>query len=138
MSGNQILRIVILEDNLFYNKLFSRKIEQLVEKHKVGKNITFVLDSFNNYSEFLNNFNKDTNIAFVDFNLDNNFSGIDVIKDIRNVSFDCTVIIISDAKNNYNLYHCLYEGASGIVLKNDTTFDLCSYLIEEQIKRLAT
>jgi DNA-binding NarL/FixJ family response regulator len=136
MKNNKILRVTILEDSLYYNKLLSKELSGILEQLPLPKNISYNLESFHNYTEFLDNFNVETNIAFVDLNLDHNYSGIDVLNKIKTLSHSCAVVVISSEQNMYELYNCLHKGASGIIIKNENTFEICSYLINNQIDKL--
>jgi len=133
---NKEIRISILEDNIYYNKLLAEQLKQHIGELVKRKKVNVEIDCFSNYSDFLTNFKFETSIAFVDFFLDDNKTGLDVLRKIKSTCFNCKVIVLSDTKNIWDMYLCLLEGASGIIIKDNNAFSLCNYIVYEQIKQL--
>lgn len=131
---NKAVRISILEDNIYYNKLLTEQLKQHINDVAKRKKVKVDIDCFSNYSDFLSNFNSETSVAFVDYFLDDNKTGLDVLRKIKSTCFNCKVIVLSDTKNIWDMYMCLLEGASGIIIKDDNAFSLCNYIVDEQIK----
>ncbi|MES2588884.1 MAG: response regulator [Bacteroidota bacterium] len=128
------INIVILEDNEYYNKLLTKRINQKMNELSEDNLIPYFIKSYSNYSEFLSNFKTDTHVAFIDFFLDDEKTGLDVLYKIKKNCVNCKVIILSDHKNFDNLTLCLNKGASGIIFKDDRTNTLCDYILDEQVK----
>lgn len=128
------LRIAVLEDNPYYQQILCQQIDSHARELARKKPFEFELDRFEKYEDFLTRFKRDTQIVFVDFNLDKPHTGLDVLRQIRKVCVNCKVIVISDSSNIWNMYLCLLEGATGIIVKDNMMPTLCAYVIDQHLK----
>ena len=136
-ANSKKIQITVLEDNLYYNRMLTQTIENnLMKIIPPNSDIEYHIDSFLSYQDFLFNFQPETSIAFVDFYLENQKTGLDALRLIKKNCLNCKVVVLSDSKNFWNMYFCLTQGASGIIVKDDNMDSLCGYLIEEQIKKI--
>lgn len=136
-TNSNKIQIVVLEDNIYYNRILTQTIENKLSKMVSSeRNIEYQINSFLSYQDFLFNFQPETSIAFVDFYLENQKTGLDALRLIKKNCLNCKVVVLSDSKNFWNMYFCLTQGASGIIIKDDNMDSLCGYLIEEQIKKI--
>lgn len=135
-KSNSALRIAVLEDNPYFQQVLCHEIDNHVRELSHKKEFEFELDRFETYNDFLDNFKPDTQIVFVDYQLDKPHTGLEVIRQIRKICINCKVIVISDTSNIWNMYLCLVEGATGIIIRDNMMFALCTYVIDQHLKNI--
>src|SRR4051812_27253571 len=95
MKLRKIIRIAVLEDNAFYNRIFSEKLRFYIETISREKAFDFVIESYIHVEDFLSNLKLDTDIAFIDYYLENNVTGLEMINKIKSKCPECKIIILS-------------------------------------------
>ncbi|MDF2448400.1 MAG: putative two-component system response regulatory protein [Bacteroidota bacterium] len=134
MEVKHEFKIVVLEDNDFYNNLMTQQIQSYTDEIAHDKGYYFNILSFTNANDCLKNMDPQTDIAFIDFYLGENKNGLDVLKQIKQKSPDCKVVIISRESNLKTSMQTLNEGAYTFIMKDrDALMESC-YLIDEIVK----
>jgi DNA-binding NtrC family response regulator len=134
MEPNSEFKIIVLEDNDFYNSLLTRQLENYTGEITLDKGYKFEISSYTNATDCLKNIKPDTDIAFVDFYLGENKNGLDVLKIIKQRSPNCKVVVISRENNMKTSFQTLNEGAYTFIYKDrDALIESC-YLVDEIIK----
>lgn len=134
MEPNSEFKIVVLEDNDFYNSLLTRQLENYTGEIAHDKGYKFEINSYTNATDCLKNIKQDTDIAFVDFYLGESKNGLDVLKIIKQKSPNCKVVVISRENNMKTSFQTLNEGAYTFIYKDrDALIESC-YLVDEIIK----
>jgi DNA-binding NtrC family response regulator len=95
--------------------------------------IEIEISSFTNYEDFLRNLKPDIDISFVDFYLGNGKTGLDIIREIKKVSRDCKIVIISQSLGVSASLLTLNEGATDFIHKDKNAFTRSCYLVEDII-----
>jgi len=113
-------KIAILEDNLFYNKLLKKQLEDYFENLGVLTNCVFSIKSFTNTNDFVENLSENTDVALIDFYLQDGETALKVMEKIKYKSADCKVIIISGVKNIHTYYKTFWLGAVDFITKDRT------------------
>jgi FixJ family two-component response regulator len=116
----QKFKIAILEDNMFYNRLLKKQLDDYFENLGVLTNCVFSIKSFTNTTDFINNFSESTDVALLDFYLEDGETALKVMEQIKEKSKDCKVIIISGIKNIHSYYKTFWLGAVDFVNKDRT------------------
>lgn len=113
-------KIVILEDNLFYNKLLKKQLDDYFENLGVLTNTVFSVKSFTNTKEFLDNISDKTDVALLDFYLEDGENALKVMEKIKAKSKNCKMIIISGIKNMDSYHKTSWMGAVDFIAKDRT------------------
>lgn len=124
-------RIVIVEDNEFYNHLLTRQLQNYTDAIAEDKGYVFDIQSYTNASDCLRNMKEDTDVALVDYYLGDSTNGLEIMKQIKEKSPGCRVVIISQVKNMKTSFETLNEGAFTFIYKDrDALLEAC-HLIED-------
>lgn len=134
MKTKSEFKIVVLEDNDFYNNLLTRQLENYTWEITHDKGYVFDINSYTNATDCLKNLKPDTDIAFVDYYLGENKNALDVLKIIKQKSPKCKVVVISREKNMKTSYQTLNEGAYTFIYKDQGALIESCYLVDEIIK----
>lgn len=113
-------KIVILEDNLFYNKLLKKQLDDYFENLGVLTNTVFSVKSFTNTKDFIENISENTDVALLDFYLEDGETALKVMEKIKQRSKNCKVIIISGIKNIDSYHKTSWMGAVDFIAKDRT------------------
>ncbi|MBC7695313.1 MAG: response regulator [Burkholderiales bacterium] len=134
METNNQFKIVVLEDNDFYNQLLTRQLENYTSEIAQDKGYSFDISSYTNATDFLKNFKPDTDIAFVDYYLGESKNGLEVLKIIKQKCPKCKVVVISRENNIKTSFETLNEGAYTFIYKDQGALIESCVLVEEVIK----
>jgi FixJ family two-component response regulator len=113
-------KIAILEDNLFYNRLLKKQLEDYFENLGVINNTAFSVKSFTSTNDFVENLSPNTDVALLDFYLQDGETALKVMEKIRSKAENCKVIIISGVKNIHSYYKTFWLGAVDFISKDRT------------------
>jgi len=113
-------KIVILEDNLFYNKLLKKQMDDYFENLGVLTNCVFSIKTYTNTRDFLNNISADTDVVLLDFYLGDGETALKVMEEIKKKNRNCKVIIISGIKNIDSYHKTSWMGAVDFIAKDRT------------------
>lgn len=113
-------KIAILEDNLFYNRLLKKQMDDYFENLGVLTNCVFSIKSFTNTTDFIENLSENTDVALLDFYLQEGETALKVMDRIRKKTSDCKIIIISGVKNIQSYYKTFWSGAVDFISKDPT------------------
>jgi DNA-binding NtrC family response regulator len=137
MSSNPF-KIVVLEDNEFYNTLLSRQLENYTSAIAEDKGYDIEIQSYTNPSDCIRNIKEDTDVAIVDYYLGDNKNGLEVLRQIKQKSPDCRVVIISQVENMKTSFETLNEGAFTFIYKDrDALMEVC-HLVEDVLNERLT
>lgn len=134
MKPKRNIRIVIIEDNEFYNQLLTRQLKNYIEPIADDNRFYFEINSYTNPFDCLRNLKSDTDIAFIDYYLGDSVTGIDIMKTIKQKSPDCNVIILSRVKSTRTSLLSLLAGASEFIFKDMQALTRSCYIAEEIIQ----
>ncbi|MBC7696486.1 MAG: response regulator [Burkholderiales bacterium] len=133
MKNYPHFKIVILEDNDFYNKLMSRYIKTHIARCALLKRFTFELASFTTYSDCARNFQNDVNIILTDYFLNDGYSALSILELVKKRGVDCKVIVLSQIQNITTSICTLLEGAYEFIPKNRSALEKSGHMIEDII-----
>lgn len=125
-------KIAVLEDNLFYNRLLKRHMEDYFENLGVLTNCVFSIKSYTNTNDFVENLSENTDVALIDFYLQEGETALRVMEKVKEKSQNCKIIIISGVKNIQTYYKTFWMGAVDFI-KKDPSAPLRSCRIIESI-----
>lgn len=107
--NNKSLKIFVVEDNEWYNKLIV---------HNLSLNPDFEVISFLNGWDCINNLDQNPDIITLDFKLPD-ISGMEVLKRIKQHSYETQVILISEQDDIDVVVDLLKEGAYDYIVKSN-------------------
>jgi len=114
--------IFVVEDDLLYMNLIKRELE------KMGYDSTRY---FTTGQEAMQNLNKKPDIALLDYFLEKDFTGIDILKAIRK-RFSDTQVIFLTASDDVNIaVDTMRNGAYDYIVKGDTAFIRIRHLLKK-------
>ena len=135
MKNYPHFKIVILEDNDFYNKLMSKYIKTYVARCALLKRFTFELTSFTTYSDCARNFQNDVNIILTDYFLNDGYSALSILELVKKRGVDCKVIVLSQIQDITTSICTLLEGAYEFIPKNRSALQKSGIMIEAIINQ---
>ncbi|MCB2195687.1 MAG: sigma-54 dependent transcriptional regulator [Bacteroidetes bacterium] len=107
--NNKSLKIFVVEDNEWYNKLIV---------HNLSLNPDFEVISYLNGWDCINNLDQNPDIITLDFKLPD-ISGMEVLKRIKQHSYESQVILISEQDDIDVVVDLLKEGAYDYIVKSN-------------------
>lgn len=126
-------KIVVLEDNDFYNKLITKHIENYIHNIALLKGFTFDISSFTSYKDCVRNFTDDTNIIITDYYLNDGFNAMHVLNFIRKRDTKCQIVILSQIYNINTAISTLLEGACEFIHKDKNALANSGLIVEDII-----
>jgi hypothetical protein len=93
------IRVVILEDSDFFNRLLTRQLENYSETISDKQNCEFEIKSYTSKYDFLRHLRENTDIAFLDYYLENGETVHDLLEYISLKCSGCKVVLISEEKS---------------------------------------
>jgi response regulator of citrate/malate metabolism len=133
MGYSKFFRIVVLEDNEFYNRLLTKQLQNYTSIITAQKNYNFDILSYTSSVDCVTNFKPDTDIAFIDFYLGNSITGLEIIRKIKEIAPACKVIIISQVRNAKTSFQTLAEGALEYIFKDKNALARSCFIVEDII-----
>jgi two-component system, NtrC family, response regulator AtoC len=106
-------KIFVVEDSEWYNRLLV---------HALSLNPDFEIKSFFNGKDFLNSLYESPDIVTLDYRLPD-FTGLDILKRIREENSDAQVILISEQEDIDTVVNLLKMGAYDYISKSDDIKD---------------
>jgi len=138
MKSPRTFKIIVLEDSDFYNNLLTRQLQNYISEMAIDKGFDFDIQSYTNVNDCLRNLRPDTDIAIVDYYLNDSKNALDILKVIKEKCDDCKVLIISKSRNIKTSDETITEGASHFIYKDQYALAQSCVIVEEIInERLA-
>lgn len=129
----KLFKIIVLEDNEFFNTILTRRLKSYMDNITKGKEYSFDIESYTNANDCVRNLRVDTDIAIIDYYLGENKNALDILRIIKEKCNNCKVIIISQFKNIKTYYQTLNEGAYHFISKDSGALENSCYVIEDII-----
>ena len=127
----KVFRVLILEDSEIFNEMLTRQIEHYATILAMEKNCRFEIQSYTSPDDFIRNLKNDTDIAFVDYYLENGITGSDMIQKIRERCWDCKVVIVSQIRNIKTISIPLSDETIDFVFKDTNVLSKCCFILED-------
>lgn len=141
MENRQHFKIVIVEDNDFYNRIISRYLKNYIDNLALAKGFSFDLKSYTSFDDFARNFTSDTAVVLSDYYLNDGYNALHVLEQVRKLDASAKVIVFSQLQNMFTSIYPLLEGACEFIHKDKKALEKSAYVIEEilneQLKNVA-
>lgn len=128
-------KIVVLEDNDFYNKLMTKHIKNYIGEMALSKGFTFDVSSFTSYSDCERNFSDDTDVIITDYYLNDGFNAMNLLDLVKKRASKCQVIVLSQIQNINTAICTLLEGACEFIHKDKKAFQKSGHVVEAIISQ---
>lgn len=144
MTPKKNIKIVILEDDLFFNKSLERHVQTICNSHAYD-DFKFEISTYLNAKDCIEKLDKDTDILFLDYYLigpeeQQILNGGDVFKRVREVCKDCKVVMVSSMKNIQTVVEMIRRGIYEFVTKNKNSNnrinDVLQQLLSDKMKAM--
>lgn len=129
-SGKK-LKIAVLEDSSFYNKIICKKLDYYTKLLSDAKGFKYEIESYAHFDDFLRNLKADINIVFLDYYLGEGVTAIDVMDVIQKKCANCKIVIISQSSNPFTAEKTLSNGAAAFIYKDKDALEKSCYFVEE-------
>lgn len=136
-TDSQNIRIVVLDDSDFYNRLLTRQLQSYTRTIAKATDYHFDIESYAHADDCIRNLKSDTDIAFVDYYLGNGVTAQDVIREISRNCNHCKVVVVSKSRNVFTEGKSLDQGASAFLYKLDKyTLQRSCFFVDELVQDL--
>ncbi|HET7818639.1 MAG TPA: response regulator [Bacteroidia bacterium] len=136
MSEQKTFRIVIMEDDEFFNDVLTHKLEQYTAILGIEKNCNFEIHSYTSAKDCLRNLKNNIDVAFVDYYLGNGITGYDIVKKIKEKCWDCKIVILSQVRNIKTTSLSLNEGAIDFILKDTNVLPKTCLILDDIVSSI--
>jgi len=135
-------RILVVEDSQFFNELLIRQLEWYTADIASNNDCKIDIDSFMNATDCLNNLKEDTDVAFLDYYLEDGKTAVDIVKQLNKKNRNCKVIILSHAQDAKKAVSLLKRHSVDFIYKDENALsEICSVagdLIKSKLKKMNT
>ena len=123
-------KIVILEDDDFYNRLLSKYLKNALSELGIVRGFNLELTSYTSYRDCTLNFENDTLLLFTDYYLKNGYCASNIIEFINMRGSECKIIVVSQIQNLQTAICTILEGATDFIKKDKYTLRQCQDIAE--------
>lgn len=138
MNRKRTLKVVIVEDNPFYNKILEKYVKTLCSS-KFYPEYEFDVKSYLTAEDCIENLEDDTDIMLLDYLLVDDdktvqLNGGDVLREVNENCHNCKVIMISGQKNMIITVELMKKGVYEYVDKSQSDSTRIGAIIQDIIK----
>lgn len=123
-------KIIILEDDDFYNRFLTSYLTKNLEELGIIKGFTVSISSFTSFNDCSLNLTNDVDILFSDYYLNDGFNAPSIMNKLKKDGINCKVIILSRLNCLQTSLAPLLEGAADFVQKNNKAMQRCLHISE--------
>lgn len=140
MKTKTNFKIVVLEDDDFYNRILSRYLSRNLQDLGIIKGFTIKICSYTSHTDCLRNLEPDVDLLFTDYYLNDGYSAPIIMDKLKQRGIDCKVVVMSRLQTIQTAISPIFDGAADFVKKNKDALKTCLYLSEsillEKLKRV--
>ncbi|HEY1038215.1 MAG TPA: response regulator [Bacteroidia bacterium] len=129
-------KIMIVEDNDFYNKLLTRHIQNYISPIAVSQGFTFELFCYTTFKDFSLNLNDEIDFILCDYFLNDGYTAINLLELVNKLIKRVRVIVISKSQDIKTSIRTLLKGAVEFLAKDRETLKKSGHILEEMIYEL--
>src|ERR1700740_2508384 len=112
MELKQHFKIMILEDNEFYNKLLAKHLKNYIDPIASSKGFTFELFSYTTFNDCKLNLNEDIDFILCDYYLSESYNALHLLELIKQLPKKIRVIVLSRTRDLNTSIRALLKGAA--------------------------
>jgi response regulator of citrate/malate metabolism len=138
MKLKKDLKIVIVEDDLYYNKALTKYVETICDEH-IYPNFHFIIKSYFTAHDFIEEMEDDTDIIILDYLLINDdddeiINGDEVINVALKYCPDCKIIMVSGESSPHTTAEMLKKGVYEFIDKNVNSRNRIGSVLQSLLK----
>ncbi len=135
MRTKKKLKIVIVEDNLYYNKALTHYLNTLCNS-AVYPEFDFEIKSYLNAHDCIEELEDDTNIMVLDYYLENKeeediLTGADIVKAAKKHCDNCEIIMMSSQQNAHTTSELMRQGVYDYIDKTVNSKDRLGAVLQK-------
>lgn len=131
------INISIVDDNPFFNKVTSKKVDNFMKQYSREKGLDYRILTFSHVDDFMNNVSEGNNIVLLDYYLGDNKTAVTVLKKMNESNIDATTAIVTQKDDAETSFLTKHYGANAFIPKDNHTFDRICYFIEKTLEEKA-
>lgn len=131
MEDTKKFKIAVLEDSEFYNRILTQRLVNFTDELALYLNCCFRISTFVHPNDFFRNLSKDTDIAIIDFYLQNELNGSDICRGIENYCNECEIVVISQSRKALNAIRNMRDVSPKIIFKDGYALSRACFFIED-------
>lgn len=137
MQTTKSIKLVIVEDDLYYNRLLTKYVQTICNSH-VYPDLKFDIVTYTNADECIRELDDNTDIMILDYYLTKEgdaeiLNGGDVLDEVNKHCDNCKVILISAMQNSHVAVHLMRNGIYEYIDKNVNSKDRVGSVIQRAI-----
>jgi response regulator of citrate/malate metabolism len=135
MKNELQYKIVVLDDNSFYNRILTKRIKSYAEMLSVAfaKDFQFDIHSYTNAQDCIKDLEPDTDLLFLDYFLDNKINAPDLLQTIKKNCADCKLVIISQAKNIGTVLQLVAPNPVDFIYKDEEALSKSCMILDDMV-----
>lgn len=130
-------KIVILDDNVFYNQILSRFLSTNLKKIGLHKGFTVNVASYTSYVDCLKSLDNSIDLLFTDYFLSNGYNASNIIDFVNDKLLRCKVVVVSQIQTLQTSALTILAGAYEFIKKDKKTLyecnDIAATIIAEKL-----
>lgn len=132
------VEVIVVEDNHLSNMVLSKALSSTIKTIQNLKNIYIKFSRFHKGGDFLdylqnNDFTESKLIVFSDYFLEDSINGSQILKSVKQIKTDATVVIVSDTPNPQIPVDVVNLGAHSFIPKGNKAPVLCSGILFQKV-----
>jgi len=132
------VEVIVVEDNHLANMVLSKALSSTIKTIQNLKHIYIKFSRFHKGGDFLdylqnNDFTESRLIVFSDYFLEDSINGSQILKSVKQIKTDATVVIVSDTPNPQIPVDVVNLGAHSFIPKGNKAPVLCSGILFQKV-----
>lgn len=132
------VEVIVVEDNHLSNMVLSNALSSTIKTIQNLKNIYIKFSRFHKGGDFLdylqnNDFTESRLIVFSDYFLEDSINGSQILKSVKQMKTDATVVIVSDTTNPQIPVDVVNLGAHSFIPKGNKAPVLCTGILFQKV-----
>ncbi len=137
MKTKKHLKIVIVEDDLYYNKALTKYLNTLFNSSAYPQ-FDFEIKSYLNAHDCIEELEDDTDIMVLDYHLINKeetdvLTGLDIVKEAKKHCPNCKIVMVSSQQNAYVTSELMKQGVYEYIDKTINTKNRVGSVLQQII-----
>lgn len=129
IANDNNIKIVIVEDNKFFNNALTRKIKQYAKILSPLYKVDFTINTYVKSEDFIMNMRNDIDIIFTDFYLGDGVNAKYILKRVNLYCDHSVVVVISERNDEHNYNEIKALGADKFIFKDENVLNNVSYYL---------
>lgn len=131
MNTQKQFRVLVVEDSEFFNQFITNQLKWYLGEIAYQQGCNLEIDSFRSADECLHNLKQDTDLAFIDYYLEDGKTAMEVIEGLKEKNIDCKVIILSQKRTVKSALEAHSEFPVNFIYKDDNVLHKSCFISEE-------